>query len=360
MKRIQFIIFSLLLLSCTQAFSQPITVFPGDCNNNGVVNNVDLLYIGIGFNETGPSRPFQGIQWNPVGYASQSWNQNTASGNNYGYIDCDGNGSIGNALDLLAVEQNYTLTSNTVTPDPYAVGAQGDPIIGFSVATDTIVAGNTLMLDIVVGTTFLPCDSLYGLAFSISYDTSLVDSIYGDFRSGWLATGGLALLQVIKNDPDSGRFDVGVTRFDGANVAGSGVIGSIGIAMDDNLKKAVTIEELDLTIERTVGMTRSETIMPLQTLDETIYILADRDKPLPASSIKVWPNPANDHLTIQAHSQWINSIELSSASGQISWSQSDLFKQQVDIPLSALAPGLYWARIQTDAGMLIKKVAILR
>jgi len=40
-------------------------VWPGDVNNNGIVNHVDLIYLGEIFFQTGPPRffPEQGIFW---------------------------------------------------------------------------------------------------------------------------------------------------------------------------------------------------------------------------------------------------------------------------------------------------------
>ena len=38
-------------------------VWPGDVNNNGVVNNVDLLYLGFAHGHVGPARPGPSSQW---------------------------------------------------------------------------------------------------------------------------------------------------------------------------------------------------------------------------------------------------------------------------------------------------------
>ena len=51
--------------SCQFSFSQQIPVWPGDANDDGIVNNLDLLNVGLGF----------GIQGNARDYISTVWQQ---------------------------------------------------------------------------------------------------------------------------------------------------------------------------------------------------------------------------------------------------------------------------------------------
>ena len=73
-------------------------IWPGDINNNGVVNGIDLLYLGVAFDEEGPLRPDAGTSWqaHPMG---DSWGQNFPNGMNYAFADADGNGIV-NEADL--------------------------------------------------------------------------------------------------------------------------------------------------------------------------------------------------------------------------------------------------------------------
>jgi len=51
------IIFSLLfILSSSRIDAQSIEVWPGDASNNGIANHIDLLYIGVAYNQEGPIR----------------------------------------------------------------------------------------------------------------------------------------------------------------------------------------------------------------------------------------------------------------------------------------------------------------
>jgi len=53
----------LLIFMFSGHISAQNTLYPGDANNNGVTNCVDLLYIGVGFDETGPQRTNATTLW---------------------------------------------------------------------------------------------------------------------------------------------------------------------------------------------------------------------------------------------------------------------------------------------------------
>ena len=365
MNRRYLFLFSLLLMSATVLQAQPLTVYPGDCNNNGICNNVDLLYIGLGYAATGPMRSVQGIGWSPTGITGVTpWSQSTASGVNYGYMDCDGNGKIGDQpdQDVEAIVQNYGLFHGTIQPDPYAVGTQGDPVLGLQITADTVMGGSTTLIQISLGSAFLPVDSLYGLAFSLSYDTTLVDSIYGDFRTGWLASGTGGVLTLDKDHRDSGRIDFGVTRTDGMNADGAGVIGSIGIVMDDNLKTGMALEELELNFERMLGLTRSEQTIPFHAIRDTLYVLSDREVALPSSQVRVYPNPVTpglEMLYLDAGRLRIQQVRLLNAWGQIVQTVSVNGQSQFTLDTQHLPPGQYWLQLRTGKGTPAKRILII-
>ncbi len=80
-----------------------IDVWPGDTDNNGVVNSKDVLYVCLSYNNTGPSRLNASTNWIPQ--PVMPWNS-LIDHVNFAHQDADGNGSI-NLNDIEVVVSNY-------------------------------------------------------------------------------------------------------------------------------------------------------------------------------------------------------------------------------------------------------------
>jgi hypothetical protein len=97
-----------------QIYMNP-SVYPGDTNNDGFVNESDVLPLGIYFFITGPQRSTVGYNWSPSSPDS-SWNPIAAT-----YADANGDGII-NERDLFGIGVNWGMThtngSNKFVVDP--------------------------------------------------------------------------------------------------------------------------------------------------------------------------------------------------------------------------------------------------
>ncbi len=98
-------------------------VWPGDFNNDGIVNNIDAIFWGFAAGNTGPVRPNATADW--LTQPASEWQQDAADINGK-YQDADGNGLVDTA-DLLVLVQNYGRThsppeyTNTSSPLQFAV-----------------------------------------------------------------------------------------------------------------------------------------------------------------------------------------------------------------------------------------------
>ncbi len=87
----------------SSAFRLPgATIYPGDANNDGVVDARDILPIGLYFGLTGPARKDGSTNWGPQ-VLPIGW---SAPNERAEYADCDGGGVV-DAGDVLAVIQNW-------------------------------------------------------------------------------------------------------------------------------------------------------------------------------------------------------------------------------------------------------------
>jgi hypothetical protein len=76
------------------------------------------------------------------------------------------------------------------------------------------------------------------------------------------------------------------------------------------------------------------------------------DIPL-ASGVKLYPNPASDQLTIEMESRF-NTVEVTSTLGQVVYRASLTDKIKV-IDVTGYSAGMYYVRLQGDAGTVTKK-----
>ena len=81
-----------------------LSVYPGDTDNNGVVNEWDIVPIGLFFLDTGPAREDASLAWTPQN-ASLWDSENTV------YTDANGDGEI-NEMDVIAIGVNWGNTHN--------------------------------------------------------------------------------------------------------------------------------------------------------------------------------------------------------------------------------------------------------
>ena len=70
-------------------------VYPGDANNDGIVSNLDILYIGYAYGAIGPIRPSAGTDFSEeaivLPWSAQFPNPDST---NYAFADADGSGQI--------------------------------------------------------------------------------------------------------------------------------------------------------------------------------------------------------------------------------------------------------------------------
>lgn len=96
-------------------FYTDIGVYPGDCNNDGIVNEIDVLPIGIYYGATGFARDIYGERDLAILQQASAWDDTAAT-----YADADGNGVVNeDDVDVLHTMWNGTheWPSNTLAPN---------------------------------------------------------------------------------------------------------------------------------------------------------------------------------------------------------------------------------------------------
>jgi hypothetical protein len=105
--KVNWLIIATLLLTSAGLSGQ--VMYPGDVNNSGQANTLDVLFLGLSWGSTGPERMSPTTAWMPQSVAPNQWAQEFSNGINYAYADCNGDGVIDQADLEEGIEANFLL-----------------------------------------------------------------------------------------------------------------------------------------------------------------------------------------------------------------------------------------------------------
>ncbi|MEP7168461.1 MAG: T9SS type A sorting domain-containing protein, partial [Bacteroidota bacterium] len=264
-------------------------VWPGDANYDLIVNNFDLLNIGLAFGETGTARA--GASNNYIAQPATDWSSFFVSAVNKKHADCDGNGMI-DANDTLAVSLNYGLTH----PARFAqneVKSNSGIELSFQFPTGSIVPGSVVNILIMLGTSSAAADSIYGIAFTVNYDPSFIDqgSIYADYSGSWIGNTGYSI-HLEKDFYAAGKFDVAFTRTDKNNVSGFGMIGTLTFTVANNASGM-----MNLSFNNIMAITNTGNEIPILAGNGSLATGIENISSMELFSL-LYPNPFHDIGTI--------------------------------------------------------------
>jgi len=338
-------------------------VWPGDADANHLVDNNDLLPIGLAYDSTGPVRAVQGIVWQ--GDVATDWNDTLPGYSpsvNFKYADCDGNGMV-NSADTLAIAANFGLvhakTNNL--PGPWRSGIPG---ITVQFSQDTVYNNDTLTIDIIAGSSSVPVSDIYGLAFTFNYDPLVVDSNYSMFNfissPLWSSTNSINF----NRNLSTGQVKAAITGIDHSPRSGYGQIATFRcIITTDNIngKNYSYYNNLNYISEIT-AIDQYGNHIPLNAgLDsnEVGFFLNDiRDISQP-TKVNLYPNPAADQVRITS-SSGMTSIRIIDIIGNEVLTISSDNKHSETLDISHLAAGVYTVQVLSQTGLGTAKLIISR
>ena len=331
-------------------------VWPGDADDNTNVNNFDLLNIGLAYGTTGTTRDSISNRWN--GFLTPLWNQVTPTSNiDYRHLDCNGDGII-NSDDTTAIVQNYNLSyqrggggSNTGTP--------------LMIDIDPNYTLPHFSLPITLGDIGNPTIDVFGGAFSILYDTSLIkkDSVFITFNNSWVGTKNVDMISLQKNFGDQQQIDVAFTRIDGTNITGFGEIGQLNFTIkDDILQRGTTVDSVifNFNIVNTKFITAGEQEIDIATQTTSWVVTETESVPNLAQFVNVFPNPANNYVQIESSSLPIDNIVITDAIGRIVLQKATTNKYNTALDINHLKQGVYNIQLKTERGTLVKRLVVLK
>ncbi len=346
-------------------------VWPGDADNNNVVNHHDLLYLGLAYGKQGNARNNPSLEWE--GQDAADWVESSDVRHvNFKNIDTNGDGTI-NAADTIALVENWGRVINPAFDNPFDAplgNNAGNPHPILTLEADTLIAGQVVALPISLGSIDMPMDSIYGLAFSISYDPALVkDNVRFQPSSSWFGDS-TQFLFLQKNFPLQGHLDIAITRTDGVPVSGWGTIGNMFIIIEDNIfGEPDPIVSSDTTLKTMVyfrGLSSINAVEKAKAMDAPPVPLfihrastsALKDLSEWTRGIKLIPNPAAEMFYISSHEASIERVEIRDMTGRVVKSQI-VGQGEASLSIGQLPSGTFIVSVFTEKGIAMKKLNVV-
>lgn len=331
------------------------SIWPGDANNDLIVDNLDILAIGIGNTTLGPWRYNATTNW--VGQPCTDWPDTLSTGVNYKHIDCNGDGGI-NIYDTIVVIQNFGLTHLASKILSHSQSS-GIPIT-LVPQQSTVIAGNITFFDILLGDNSTPANNIYGLAFTLQFDNTLIDAngIHVSGNGSWMGTTGNNLMTVDLRSPSETQF--AITKTDHNNVSGNGKIGEISFAALSNITNnpMATFSITDATLikydQTDIPVDISAATASVTITNNTTGIYSSNN-----DAAKIYPNPANETLSIaiQQVQEYNGEVTVTNVMGE-KVQRSELKDQKSQLDISKLEEGIYFVSVKTVQGISIQKIIV--
>lgn len=337
----------------------PLThVWPGDANYDLIADNNDILNIGLAYGYTGPVRANASLAW--VSQPATDWSFQFANGANLKHADTDGNGVV-NDDDTLAVSLNYGLT-HPFRLMPELPLSSPAPLLYVVANPDTANLSDTVYVDVFLGESSLPVDSIYGIAFTLNFDTAFVTDNFlsVDYSQCWMGTPQSDLITFHKDFFSTGAIDFAIVRNDQQNTTGFGKLAQIGVVVVDNVGAKVT---MPVWVDQVYAITASEYQIAIATQPDSVVIDTTGSVGFNEISfdadIKLFPNPARDQIKISVGNHIMSDVELFDASGRL-LSNYEVRKSEFAVPVNNLQSGFYFLRINTTKGSAYRKFEVIK
>jgi PKD repeat protein len=274
-------------------------IWPGDVNNDLVVDQNDLLPIGVLHGVAGYARPKKGNLW--YGYPSFDWQLSSPLLSNDKFADCNGDGII-SMQDTLAVYQNFNSTHlNKISALPFQSSINPDVSVKFNKIM--YQNGDTVIADVHIGSAFNPQNNFYGASFKLNYDPSYAvpGTVKFTFNDSWIGKLNKRFIKFSKIRESLGLIDLSIVRISQTDTSGYGKIGTLKFVVSNtmpngkmifNIMNANKIDHFGINFTPLAGGSDSVNVVQTSSLERTSSI----------NHIIIRPNPSNGKFEINSSS----------------------------------------------------------
>lgn len=186
----------------------------GDFNNDGIVNNVDAIYLGLAYGDTGSTCEEIDVQ------SCTNW-QSEVNGVNGKYQDGDGNGIIDEA-DLSVLEKNYGVVTTSKIPK------FSEQDFNFKL-NQVFKSPEQLIFELYVENSLSQNIETHGLACTINFGELAVKEVTVDFTNSALKPS----ITFEKFNKANNLLDIALSRTDNKNILCNGYLARINISINE-------------------------------------------------------------------------------------------------------------------------------
>ncbi len=346
-----------VLVDTNYCAPHPYLVWPGDANSDSVVNNNDLLPIGLYYMQTGTPRAIAGNLWQ--GDTATNFGIAQINGADLKHADCNGDGVI-DANDTLAINLNFNLIHAIHTG--YTDEKLNEPDIYFVTSNTSYYAGDMVDVEVWAGSALTPVSNLYGLAFDIHYTTSLVqlgtESI--TYPPGWLGTPGTDAIKIAKIDPLANTAYGAITRINHTNASGYGKIADFKFQVNTNVPSSSLF---NLSFSSYSANNESGSPVLFNTSGDSLLFVqigAGVSVTNNSSGITISPNPFTSKTTISfSEEQKHTTIKITDVLGKEIKTITFSGKEYV-IEKGEMERGIYFVRIEDEKKNVVNKKIVVQ
>ena len=274
----------------TLVYSLCNTVWPGDANNDEIVDMYDLIPIGMYAGKSGPPRDSVSITWDY--HYIIPWYDTTYYGMDMSFVDCNGDGII-SMMDTNAVIANYGKQSPFKTQSTSSRNPHAPPLFFEKV---DIVPGNWITVPIRVGDEDNIVTQLSSLAFNFSFNTNLIDSVIIDIDTSNFFSNYDHQIKFQKITENGGG--ICFVRTDDTFVSGHGIIGELKVLVSNNCNR---FDQLELKISKYRSYDEVGKHISLNPSYDNEFITSTQNELFdPQKRIKCFPTIVDNELKIES------------------------------------------------------------
>jgi len=313
-------------------------VWPGDADENLVVDNLDLFTIGLEMFINDWNRSTFSNTWN--GYMSKPWFDTLTSGKNTKFADCNGDGWI-DLNDTVAINLNYGLTHPARYAAPQIIHSSNSDIY-LTFNKSLYSPGDTVYADVNIGDSNNVQNNFYGAAFTLNYDNTKLkpgsEQFY--YNNSWVGNINQSKIKLAKIFSSAGKVDASLVRITKTDIAGFGKVATFRMILRDTLNAS----QLYFTVTNSTKTDHNGIYSSLNTGTDSVALQTGvvGIKQNGSQAFLVYPNPANQMLKVDLGTQ--NSVKeeikifnlLGTEALRVSNPQP-----HTSIDISSLSPGVY-------------------
>jgi len=263
-----------------------VDVWPGDTNNDGIVDQEDVLPLGLHWLAAGPARDNASAAWEAE--RCTPWDPEAAT-----YADANGTGQVDQA-DLLPIGLNWSKGQSESIPKAVVkpVAEDEGPVTHYFNIGSGLTAGKTDTIKVMVKN----LKQLFGNSFVVSVDESSAMEFLS-VQAGDVLGDDLVCYSRIDNE--NGMVCVGMTR-----KAGQGGVNQEGVLCQFLVRTGVSAETVQFKLMDVTAINPEGERLAIQTQDAA-FSVSSTDKKTSESAIietfrlhQNYPNPFNPSTTI--------------------------------------------------------------